>query len=218
VRRAVLFDLDGTLSDPAVGIVAALRAALGATGVELATAGRLERFIGPPLQECFAELGLAPDGVAAAITAYRAYYAEVGLFENAVYPGVADLLASLEGDGFGLAVATSKPATFAVRILDHFGLLDRFEVVAGPELDGRNRHKHEVIALALAGLGAEPASAVMVGDRLHDVAGARHHGLVAVGVTWGYGTREELVAAGADHLVDTPAELGGLLRGGRGST
>ncbi|MPY94566.1 MAG: HAD hydrolase-like protein [Acidimicrobiia bacterium] len=228
--RTVLFDLDGTLTDPAHGITAALRVAMGACGVEAAAAGPLERFIGPPLQESFTELGLDAAGVAAAIGAYRGYYTEVGLFENHVYPGVPELLGRLRSAGCAVGVATSKPRPLAERIVAHFEL-DRYLDV---ELDGRNRHKHQVIAVALAALAAldaghdvgggrsrragQPRPAgpmddrpVMVGDRHHDVTGAIRTGLLPVGVTWGYGSRQELLGAGAAHLVDHPDELDAVL-------
>lgn len=213
----VLFDLDGTLTDPAVGILTGLRAGLTAAGIDPGSVGRLERFIGPPLQECFAEVGLGPDGVAVAIAAYRAYYGEAGLYQGTLHAGVLDVLEALSGCGAVLGVATSKPRPYAERIVAHFGLTPFFATVAGPELDGSNRHKHEVIALALAALGAgpgraaEPGAAVMVGDRSHDMVGARRTGLLPVGVTWGFGSAEELVGAGAAHLVHSPAELGAFL-------
>jgi phosphoglycolate phosphatase len=214
----VLFDLDGTLTDPEVGITTSLRHGLAAVGLDADAVGPLRRFIGPPLQETFAGFGLDRAQVDVAIAAYRAYFGEVGLYENALIPGVDQVLAQLQAGGRPLAVATSKPIGFARRIVEHFGL-DRFvTVVAGAELDGTDRHKHEVIASALRQLGpprtaAASGPAVMVGDRSHDVAGAALMDLVCIGVTWGYGSRTELEEAGAAAIVDRPAQLAGLLVG-----
>ncbi len=218
----VLFDLDGTLTDPEVGITASLRHGLAAVGVDPDTVGPLRRFIGPPLQDTFAGFGLDAAGVDAAMAAYRAYFGEVGLYENVLIAGMDEVLAQLQAAGRPLAVATSKPTTFARRIVEHFGL-DRFlTVVAGAELDGTNRHKHEVISSALRQLGlpgtgpgsqAGPGDAVMVGDRSHDVAGAAVVGLGCIGVTWGYGSRAELEGAGAAAVVERPADLLDLLVG-----
>ena len=143
-----------------------------------------------------------------AVASYREYFAETGIFENAVYPGVPECLEALQARGWRLAVATSKPTVFAERILDHFSLLTHFQAVVGAGLDGSRRHKHEVIAAALSDLGvAADERCIMVGDREHDVIGAKTVGLLSVGVTWGYGSVQELSEAGADVLVHAVAEL-----------
>ena len=157
-------------------------------------------------------MGVPADRIDDAIAAYRDRFTRVGMFENALIDGIAELLDALGDAGARLAVATSKPEPFAVRILEHFAIADRFEVIAGATLDNRRRHKEDVIAHAIDGL-AYPAAAqvVMIGDREHDVFGARHHDLASVGVLWGYGSRGELVDAGADHLAETVAALAALL-------
>lgn len=167
--------------------------------------------MGPPLQDVFGVLGVAPDGIAAAVDCYREYYADRGCLENEPYEGLDRVLSQLESAGVRLAVATSKAHVFATRILEHFGLAGHFEHIVGPELDGTLRHKHEVVAEALRRLGVGPQGAVLIGDRSHDVEGAAANGLPCIGVTWGYGSREELTTAGAIAVVDTPEELLSLL-------
>lgn len=207
-RRVVLFDLDGTLTDPKVGITRSVEHALRRLGVPPVPPEVLLCFIGPPLHEAFVELAGVPAGLAhAAVDAYREYFGDRGLFENVVYDGVLEMLEVLGAGGFRLGVATSKPTVFAEQILEHFGLRHRFDVVAGAELDGTRRHKQDVIRLALDRLGCGGDGCVMVGDRSFDVLGARHHGVPALGATWGYGTAAELLAAGAAGLVRRPADV-----------
>lgn len=211
-RQVVLFDLDGTLTDSAPGIFRCVRHALDVLGRPDPGPAQLRRFVGPPIQESFADLGLAGDAVDRAVAAYRSRYGEVGVYENDVYDGIADLLSTLRRAGFDLAVATSKPDVYARRILDHFGLTPSFSVVAGATLDGTLRHKDAVIGACLASLGVDAtAVAAMVGDRSHDVAGAARHGIPCIGVTWGYGSTDELVGAGAVTLVGRPVDLPGAL-------
>lgn len=205
-----LFDLDGTLTDPKLGITRSVQYALRAHGIVVDDLDSLVPFIGPPLRESFVQLGIAEDRVTAAIASYREYYAPTGLFENSVYPGIVECLSELHGDGWRLAVATSKPTYFAEIILDHFDLSHFFEVVAGSEFDESRVHKHEVIAHALASL--RTTGAIMIGDREHDVYGAQRTGLSVIGVTWGYGGHAELAAAGADRIIDTVVELPAALR------
>lgn len=218
-RRLVLFDLDGTLTDSAPGIFRSVRHALGTLGWPDPGPDRLRAFVGPPIQESFAALGLSGDAVDRAVAAYRSRFGETGLYENEVYDGIPDVLSALRRAGFDLAVATSKPEVYARRILDHFGLTSSFSAVAGATLDGTLRHKDEVIAACLASLGVDaPAVAAMVGDRSHDVAGSARHGIPCIGVTWGYGSAEELAGAGAATLVDRPGDLPGALREVLGAT
>lgn len=210
--RVVLFDLDGTLTDPKVGITRSVEHALRRLELPPLAPEVLTAFIGPPLHEAFVELaGIPADHAQVAVDAYREYFGDRGIFENVVYDGVPEMLASAKASGVRLGLATSKPKIYAERILDHFGLRASFEVVAGPELDGTRRHKREVIELALGLLGGDARACVMVGDRGFDVAGARHHGLPSIGVTWGYGTEAELVAAGATRLAHHPTEVAGVL-------
>ncbi len=204
----VLFDLDGTLTDPKEGITKSVRHGLARVGVDAPDLDALVAYIGPPLQDSLMSIGgLSEADAAEALIGYREYFADRGLFENVPYDGAADLLAGLTADGWRLAVATSKPTVFAERILDHFGLREPFEVVAGAELDGSRRHKHDIIVHALDQLGCSSDGCVMIGDREHDVLGARRAGMASIGVLWGYGTREELEAAGADRVVATFSQL-----------
>ena len=201
----VLFDLDGTLTDSAPGITNAVSHALTALGHEPLPIDELRSFIGPPLQESFAALGLDPD---VALTAYREYFTDRGIYENQVYDGIIPVLGALRARNVELGVATSKPTVYARRILDHFALTPYFSCVSGAELDGTRCHKHEVIADAVERLTLTDLSqAVMVGDRAHDVVGAARVGLNCVAVSWGYASDGELAAAGAPAVVSTPADL-----------
>jgi phosphoglycolate phosphatase len=205
----VLFDLDGTLTDPRIGITRSVAFALARFGITVEDLDSLVPYIGPPLPESFMRFaGLSADDAWNAVLAYREYYTDTGIYENAMFPGVPAVLADLAARGWRLGVATSKPAVFAERILDHFGLRAAFEVVGGAELDGSRQDKAEVIthALALAGLDPSP-DCVMIGDREHDIRGAKRTGLSSIGVTWGYGSTDELKSAGADVIVDEVAGL-----------
>lgn len=203
----VLLDLDGTLTDPYEGITKSVSYALERLGLPPLTPDRLRAFIGPPLQDQFASLGLNAEMVDRAVSYYRERFAERGLFENQVYEGIREALGDLGAASHRLAVATSKPTHFAQRIVDYFGLGVHFELVAGATLDGSRRHKADVIQYALTTLGTDAGEAVMVGDRAQDVLGARAHGMRSIGVQWGYAEPGELAAAGADTLVDEPIEL-----------
>jgi phosphoglycolate phosphatase len=207
--RHVFLDLDGTLTDPSPGIAACFLYAARVLGhADLSTA-QVRRFIGPPLREAFGEI-LATndvDRIEEAVVIYRERFGSVGLFENSVYPGVVEALARLQRAGHPLSVVTSKPAPYAERIVAHFGLAEHLPHVFGAELSGERATKAEQIEHALASLGVAPAQACMVGDREHDVLGARAHGVAAIGVTWGFGSRAELEAAGAERVVDTLDEL-----------
>lgn len=208
--RTLLFDLDGTLTDPKPGITRSVQYALERLGLTPPSEDELEWVIGPPMAHSFAAL-LGPDGdVNEGIRLYRERYAVTGLFENTIIPGVPELLAGLQEDGRTLYVATSKPHVFARRILDHFGLSGFFEAVHGSELDGSLADKRELLAHAVAVRAIDPASAVMIGDRKHDVLGAGSVGIGTIGVRWGYGSDDELLDAGAAALVDRPDEIGRL--------
>lgn len=209
-----LFDLDGTLTDPKEGITRSIQYALGQLGMEVPAADSLTAFIGPPLLESFVRLaGLTPNQASDAVIAYREYFSQTGIFQNVPYDGIAQCLDAFTAAGWQLAVATSKPTVFAERILDHFSLRSPFAAVAGSDLDGTRVHKHEVISHALDMLDVAPgADCIMVGDRQHDIFGAKKVGLTAVGVTWGYGTVNELVSAGADLVVRDVSVLAGAAR------
>lgn len=206
----MLFDLDGTLVDSTPGIWASVRVAAEALGLPEPTEAQLRGMVGPPLQEGFAlVLGVPPDDVPRAVAAYRAHYSAGALLDVAVHDGVPELLAGLRAAGAVLAVATSKPEPFAVRVLEHTRLLAAFASVHGATLDGAVRHKDQVVAAALA---AHPdgRAPVLVGDREHDVRGAAAHGLPCIGAGWGPAP-DELRAAGAAAVARTPAEVSALL-------
>ena len=205
----VLLDLDGTLIDSKPGIVASFNAALEALGHRPDPSFDLTFVIGPVLTHVMGEV-LAHYGdtrVDEAVAAYRRHYGEVGLFDVAPYDGIAALLASLKAAGLRLFLATSKRTAFAVRILDHLGMSDRFDGIYGSEPDGSRDGKPELIAAILRRETIRADEAIMVGDRRYDIAGAHANDLRAVGVLWGYGARQELEEAGADLLVAAPADL-----------
>lgn len=214
-KKAILFDLDGTLTDSCEGIINSIVYTLDAYGVTGYDRNDLYRFVGPPLTESFKEL-LCVDGekVMEAVEKYREYFRDTGIFENRLYDGVESLLNSLANSGKKIILATSKAEAFAVRILEHFNILQYFEVVAGSELSGERNKKDEVIKYALdkAGLSALN-DAVMVGDRKYDITGAKRSGIDSIGILYGYGSREELEEAGATAIAETVEELKRLLLG-----
>jgi phosphoglycolate phosphatase len=211
MSRLVLFDLDGTLVDSSPGIHASVRVAVAELGLPEPTAAQLRAMVGPPLQDGFAlTFGLTGDDVDRAVAAYRAHYSAGAMLDAPPYPGIPELLAGLRDDGAVLAVATSKPAPFAVRILEHVGLLGHFASVHGATLDGTVRHKDQVVAAALAE-HPEGTDPVLVGDRAQDVLGAAAHGLTCVGAGWGPAEDGELTGAGATAVAATPAEVRALL-------
>lgn len=219
MKNYLLFDLDGTLTDPKVGICTCVQYALASFGIEEPDLDKLEPFIGPPLKESFMEFyNMSEEQAQAAVAKYRERFSDVGLFENEMYAGIPKLLQNLCSKGMYLAVASSKPTVFVERILEHFGIRKYFKVVVGSELDGRRVDKAEVVAEALKQLfdGGEvdKSQVYMIGDRKFDVEGARALGIESVGVTYGYGDMEELRAAKADYIVRSVDELQRfLLRG-----
>ena len=212
--KNVLFDLDGTLTDPAEGITNALMHAQRRMGRPVSPREDLFVFIGPPLIETFmSEWGLSREESEQALVYYREHFGTKGLFENVPYEGIGDCLARLKEAGLRLFVATSKPEPLSLRILEHFDLIKYFEAVAGSTMDEQRTKKGEVIAYALSTYGLDPAETVMVGDRKHDVIGARENGVPCVGVLYGYGSRAELTEAGAAALAADLNELTALLLG-----
>lgn len=207
----LLFDLDGTLTDPAEGITRSVQYALRRFGIEVDDLHSLTPFIGPPLAESFREFyGFDDERIPEAIRVMREYFGSRGWRENRLYKGMPQLLGRLRAAGYTLAVATSKPVVFARRILDHFDLARHFAFTGGAELDGRRQAKAEVIAHVLREMHvADAASCLMIGDRRHDIAGAVAVGMDSCGVLWGYGSREELAEAGATRIA---ADLGELER------
>ena len=205
----ILFDLDGTLTDPRDGIVRCIQYALERLGLEPRPETDLLHYIGPPLRESFCELLNTNDEVALAqaVNVYRERYSTIGLLENEVYAGIPEALSALCERGDMLFVATSKPGLYAQQILEHFGLAGYFRRIWGCELDGTRADKGELIAHLLEREKLMPAETVMIGDRSHDAVGARANGVVPVGVLWGYGDEAELLSARCKALVRTPAEL-----------
>ena len=211
--NVILFDLDGTLTDPKIGITKSVQYALVKFGIEEPDLDKLIPFIGPPLVESFQEFySLNQEQAQAAVCYYREYFAKTGMYENAVYPGIKELLAELKSAGKELIVATSKPTVFSEQIIEHFGLTQFFKAIVGSNLDGSRIHKDEVIAFALQELtGIAYDRVIMVGDRKHDIIGAQKNGIASIGVTYGYGTQEELTQAKPVYSAATVEELGKLL-------
>ena len=208
----VLLDLDGTLTDPREGILKCIRHALNRLGEPCPVDGELDRYIGPPLQTSFGVLfGINSPKVAKAIELYRERFSSIGIFENKVYPGIPVALRGLKELGATLFVATSKPTPFAERIIDHFGLASDIRAIFGSELDGTRSDKAELIAHVLAAHSLTREITYMVGDREHDIKGARANGVVAIGALWGYGSRKELLDAGAAAVCEKPDQLCSIL-------
>lgn len=209
----ILFDLDGTLTDPGVGITNSVMYALKKYNIEVAERSSLYKFIGPPLHESFMKYyGFSDEEAAKAVAYYREYFSDTGIFENAVYEGVVDMLEALKASGYRLVLATSKPTVFANRILEHFGLASYFEYVAGANIDGSRTKKDDVIAHAIETCSLNISRTLMIGDRKHDILGAKEHGMDSVGVLYGYGDYEELKKAGADYITEKPAGIKDLLQ------
>ena len=207
----ILFDLDGTLTDSGEGITKCVKLALDHFGIPVESLDSLRYFVGPPLRESFLKAGVPADKVEEAIAVYRSRYTNVGLFENVPYPGIRELLEKLTDQGHRLFVATSKPEEMAVRVLRKFDLFRYFERVCGATLDKSRDSKSAVIAYLLRSAG-NAENAVMVGDTAFDVIGAAEHGIPTIGVSWGYGSVEEMRASGAAAIANTAEELLFLLQ------
>ncbi len=207
--NTILFDLDGTLTDPGVGITNSVAYALKKWGIKVADRTTLYPFIGPPLVDSFQRFfGFSTEQSEQAVVYYREYFREKGMFENEVYEGVEEMLRTLKAAGKRLVIATSKPEEFAVKILEHFGLARYFEYIVGATMDSSRSKKGDVIAYALKSCNiTDRADAVMVGDREHDVLGAKENGLDSIGVLFGYGSREELEKAGATYVAETVEDI-----------
>ena len=205
----VLFDLDGTLTDPKIGITTCIQYALHQLDYESPETEQLLWCIGPPLTVSFAKLLQTNDKalIDRAITLYRDRFATVGLFENALYPQIPETLKSIRAAGYQTYIATSKPHVFAKRIIEHFDLSSLFDGIYGSELDGTRSDKAELIQHILLTENLIPAKTVMVGDRSHDAIGAKKNQLLAIGVTYGYGSEEELKLHGVDLIANSPEEI-----------
>ena len=213
MKRYLLFDLDGTITDSMPGITNSVAYALEHMGISVEDKSTLVKFVGPPLRDSFMEYyGFSEEQAQEGIRLYREYYAEKGIFENEVYEGIPQMLSACRSAGKKVILATSKPQKYADQILDYFDLRKYFDDVQGSSMDGSKITKDAVIGCALDANGiTDPDEAVMIGDRKHDILGAKTWGLESVGVLFGYGGREELEENGADHIAETVSELKEML-------
>lgn len=209
----LIFDLDGTITDTAEGITKSVEYALDKFGIKVDDRRSLFCFIGPPLVDSFMDFyGFSQEDAERATVYYREYYHDRGIFDNALYDGMSDLLRRLSGAGRKLVLATSKPEEYARRIMDHFGLTGYFHFIAGASFDSSRAQKADVLRYALEGAGIKDRSdALMIGDRFHDVNGAKEVGIDCLGVLYGFGSRDELEAAGAAYIAESVEELGRML-------
>ena len=211
--KYVLFDLDGTLTNPEIGITSSVMYALEKFNIKVEDRKELHPFIGPPLSYSFQTYyGLSEEESEQAIKYYRERFSVKGLYENEVYPGVEKLLQQLKEGGKRLIIATSKPEEFTLKILEHFDLLKYFDYVAGATMDGSRGEKADVIryAIEISGIGNK-SEAIMIGDRKYDILGAKENGLNSMGVLFGFGDREELTEAGADYIVENVKDIATVL-------
>ena len=211
MKKTVLFDLDGTLTDSGEGIINCAKLALETLGLPIPSYTEMRTFVGPPLSESFQRYGVPADKVEEAIRVYRSRYVPTGMFENTPYPGIRELLETLKAEGCTLYVATSKPETMSVTILERFGLAPYFTRICGASTDSSRSTKDAVIAYLLEQSAAKE-DMVMVGDTKYDILGAKAHGIPAIGVSWGYGSVAEMRDAGAVGIADTMEELLTLIR------
>lgn len=211
--QSIFFDLDGTLTDPGLGITNSVMYALKKFNIEVEERTDLYKFIGPPLRESFSMFyGFSDEDSELAVGYYREYFKEKGLYENKVYDGITDLLMQLKERGKSLVVATSKPELFAIEILKHFKLYDYFDFIAGSTMDTTRNKKADIIKYALESCNiSDKSSVIMVGDREHDIIGAKQNGLDSIGVLFGYGNRDELEKAGATFIAEKPLDVLGYI-------
>ncbi|MFZ4414900.1 MAG: HAD family hydrolase [Bacteroidales bacterium] len=207
----ILFDLDGTLTDPKQGIVNSILYALEKMGIQENYISELGSFIGPPLHDSFAKrYNLTAEHTDMAVGYYREYFSEKGIFENKIYDGINELLASLSFMNYQLFVATSKPTVYATKILEHFKLNCYFKAVVGSHPDNTRTSKTEIISHIVSAFGLQASKSAMIGDRKYDIVGAKNNSVNAIGVTFGYGSLEELIASNPDYIVNNISEIGSL--------
>ena len=211
MKKTVLFDLDGTLTDSGEGIINCATLALRHFGLPIPAYADMRTFVGPPLRDSFIRFGVPADQTDEAIRVYRSRYIPTGMFENTPYPGIRELLEKLRAEGYTLYVATSKPEEMSVTILEKFDLAKYFHRICGASIDSSRSTKDAVIAYLLESSGAKE-DMVMVGDTKYDILGAKAHGIPAIGVGWGYGKVEEMEEAGAVGIAETMDELIRLIR------
>lgn len=211
--HTLLFDLDGTITDPGIGITNSVMHALKYFGIEVADRSELYKFIGPPLMDSFARFyGFSEEDCKKATTYYREYYAVKGLYENEVYDGIKDMLKQLKQAGFCVGMATSKPEHFAKQIMEHFHLTEYFDYIAGSAMDETRTNKAEVIEYALEAMKITDRSGVlMIGDREYDVKGAAQCGIDCMGVLFGYGNRKELESAGTRYIATQVSDIAKII-------
>ncbi len=207
--NTILFDLDGTLTDPAQGIINSVIYSLRKMGIEETDRESLKKFIGPPLADSFREYYILSDEKAVqAVEYYREYFKVKGMFENSVYDDIETLLKSLNDKGKTLIIATSKPEEFSLQILEHFDLSKYFKYIAGATLDGSRSAKADVIKYALEKCGiTDKEHTIMIGDRKHDIIGANENGIDSIGVLFGYGDIDELKNAGASYIAESVLDI-----------
>jgi haloacid dehalogenase superfamily, subfamily IA, variant 1 with third motif having Dx(3-4)D or Dx(3-4)E len=207
--KYILLDLDGTLTNPKLGITKSIQYALKAFGIIEENLDNLNKYIGPPLWVSLKEFhGIKEEQIEEVVAKYREYFSVTGIYENEVYEGIADCLAKLKAADKKLILATSKPEIYAIKILEHFGLIEYFTDVCGATMDSTRSTKEAVIRYALdKNHITDLESAVMVGDRLHDMEGAKAVGIASIGVLYGFGSREELEEYQADSIAETVDEL-----------
>lgn len=210
MKKAIIFDLDGTLTDSGEGIINCAIYALEHFGLPIPPREDMRVFVGPPLHETFQKFGVKPEDAEEAVRVYRERYIPIGKFENTPYPGIYELLADLKKAGHRLYVATSKPETTSIEIMEHFDLAKYFDIICGASMDLSRNSKEDVIAYLLSQNG-KPDNMVMVGDTKFDVIGAKAHGIPTVGVSWGYGLVCDMEKAGAAAIAHTMGELFELL-------
>ena len=204
--KAILFDLDGTLTDSGEGIMNCAKLALEHYNLPIPSEAELRTFVGPPLHDSFIRFGVPAEEADNAIKIYRSRYIPIGKFENHPYDGIQEVLEKLKASGHTLYVATSKPESMSVEILEHFDLAKYFDIIAGASFDRSRSSKEDVIAYLLSQCG-DYDEKIMVGDTAFDVIGAKAHGIPTVGVAWGYGKVEDMVAAGAVSIAQTMQQL-----------
>lgn len=209
--KAILFDLDGTLTDSGEGIINCAQLALEHFGLPIPTREEMRVFVGPPLHDTFVKFGVPADKTDEAIAVYRSRYIPIGKFENRPYPGIPELLETLVSLGHRLYIATSKPETMSVEILEYFGLAKFFTRICGASFDKSRSSKDAVIAYLLEETG-EKDHMIMVGDTKFDILGAKVHGIPAIGVAWGYGEVQDMAEAGAVGIAHNTDELLEMLR------
>ncbi len=208
MAKAIIFDFDGTVCDTGEGIKKSAAFALNSIGIETPDVDELGYFIGPPLLVTFQEkFGKTPQEADELVKKFRERYSEIGLFESHLYDGIHDLLKSLRNDGFKLGIASSKPQLFIEKLLSHFGIADMFDCVCGVTFQADCEPKPSIIARCAKELGTAPADIIMVGDTQYDIDGAKENELRSIGVTWGYGTKFELIESGADFILDAPQDV-----------